>query len=143
MPWNQPPEYTVHSRAEQKAKTLRRQMTEPEKRLWWHLRHRLPVARSHFRRQVAIGPYIVDFCCFSARLVVEVDGGQHGFDDAIAHDARRTAYLQTHGFRVLRFWNHEVMRGIDIVLETIFAALSTTTPTPDPSPQGGGENRAP
>jgi very-short-patch-repair endonuclease len=145
MPWNQPPNYAASSRAKANAKALRREMTGPEKRLWWHLRHRLSLEGSHFRRQVAIGPYVVDFCCLPARLVIEVDGNQHGFDGALAYDAKRTAYLEGQGFRVLRFGNHEVMRGIDVVLETIHAALAMATPTPlalrasRPSPQGGGE----
>src|SRR5215216_1132191 len=98
MPWNQPPNYSVSSRAKTNAKALRRQMTEPEKRLWWHLRHRLPVEGSHVRRQVAIGTYVVDFCCLPARLVIEVDGNQHGFDDALAYDVTRTAFLKAQGF---------------------------------------------
>jgi very-short-patch-repair endonuclease len=142
MPWNQPPAYAVSSRAKENAKALRRQMTEPEKRLWWHLRHRLPVEGSHFRRQVAIGNYIVDFCCLPARLILEVDGNQHGFDGALAYDAKRTGYLESQGFRVLRFGNHEVMREMNVVLDTIHAALVVPTPTPDPSPQGGGETEA-
>jgi very-short-patch-repair endonuclease len=98
-------------------------MTEPEKRLWWHLRHRLPVEGSHFRRQVAIGPYVADFCCLTARLVVEVDGNQHGFDANLARDDARTAVLAAEGFHVLRFANADVTRAIDAVLDTIAAAL--------------------
>jgi very-short-patch-repair endonuclease len=114
-------------------------MTEPERRLWWHLRHRLPVEGSHFRRQVVIGPYIADFCCLRARLIVEVDGNQHGFDAEIAYDARRTAYLEEQGFRVVRFSNRDVMTEIEVVLDTVYAALARATSTPNPSPQGGGE----
>jgi len=121
------------------ARALRRSMTEPERRLWWHLRHRLPVEGSHFRRQVVIGPYIADFCCPRARLIVEVDGNQHGFDAEIAYDARRTAYLEEQGFRVVRFSNRDVMTEIEVVLDTVYAALARATPTPNPSPQGGGE----
>jgi very-short-patch-repair endonuclease len=139
MPWNQAPAKPVSSRAVVNAKALRRDMTEPERRLWWHLRHRLPLEDSHFRRQVAIGPFIADFCCLAARLIVEVDGNQHGFDEAVARDARRTSYLEGQGFRVLRFSNRDVMTEIDVVLDTIDAALAGATPTPGPSPQGGGE----
>jgi very-short-patch-repair endonuclease len=139
MPWNQAPAKPVSSRAVVNAKALRRDMTEPERRLWWHLRHRLPLEDSHFRRQVAIGPFIADFCCLAARLIVEVDGNQHGFDEAVARDARRTSYLEGQGFRVLRFSNRDVMTEIDVVLGTIYAALAGATPTPGPSPQGGGE----
>lgn len=99
-------------------------MTEPERRLWWNLRHHLPVTESHFRRQVALGPYVVDFCCHSARLVIEVDGGQHSRDGDLAYDAKRTAVLEAQGYRVLRFSNAAVMREIDSVLDTIFMALA-------------------
>ena len=121
------------------ARSLRRTLTEPETRLWRHLRKRLPLTDTHFRRQVAIGSYVADFCCHGAKLVVEVDGGQHTTDDATAYDSRRTAFLAGQGFRVLRFSNAEVMQNMEAVLDTIYAALARTTPTPSPSPQGGGE----
>ena len=73
-----------------RARALRHRMTEPEKRLWRHLRQCLPLERTHFRRQVPIEGYVVDFCCLGARLVVEVDGNQHGFDAAMQRDAART-----------------------------------------------------
>jgi len=151
MPWNEPPKTFVAARAQTNAKKLRRALTEPEKRLWWHLSHRLPVEGSHFRRQVALGPYVADFCCLSARLIVEVDGEQHGFEAGSAYDARRDAYLQSEGFRVLRFSNRMVLREIDTVLDTIHAALAASDaplpdsagqaeppPPPAPSPQRGG-----
>jgi very-short-patch-repair endonuclease len=121
------------------AKRLRAEMTEPERRLWWSLRHAIPLAGTHFRRQTPIGPYVADFCCLKARLIIEVDGGQHGSEEGKAHDLTRTRYFEAHGFRELRFWNHEVMREMPSVIETIFNALVATPPTPDPSPQGGGE----
>jgi very-short-patch-repair endonuclease len=139
MPWNEAPAKPVSSRAAANAKALRRDMTEPKRRLWWHVLHRLPLEGSHFRRQVAIGPYIADFCCLAARLIVEVDGNQHGFEEALARDAKRTSYLEGQGFRILRFSNRDVMTEIDVVLNTIHAALAGATPTPGPSPQGGGE----
>jgi very-short-patch-repair endonuclease len=86
---------------------------------------------------VAIGRYVADFCCLKAKLIVEVDGNQHGYDANIARDQRRTAYLASQGYTVLRFSNREVMTETNGVLEAIYARLST--PTPDPSPQGGGE----
>jgi very-short-patch-repair endonuclease len=121
-------------------------MTEAEKRLWWHL-DRVPVEGTHFRRQAAIGPYVVDFVCHGSKLVIEVDGSQHGLDQALQSDADRSAWLSSQGYRVLRFWNNEVLTQVDVVLDTIYAALYTTspngaradTPTPSPSPQGGGE----
>ncbi|HYF54273.1 MAG TPA: DUF559 domain-containing protein [Salinarimonas sp.] len=138
MPWNDPSAFSATPAARTNARILRRALTGPEKRLWKALRQRLPVDGSHFRRQVALGRYVADFCCLKARLVVEVDGNQHGTDDVLAYDAARTAALEAQGFRVLRFSNRDVMTGIDVVLDTIFAALATPTPTPGPSPQGGG-----
>ena len=139
MPRTRKPE-TIRSRS------LRRRLTGAEKLLWRHL-GRVPVEQTHFRRQAAIGPYVVDFACHQARLVVEVDGAQHGFEPNRRRDAARTRWLESQGYRVLRFWNHEVIGGIDVVLDTIYAALYTApptgfgadTPTPGPSPQGGGE----
>lgn len=120
-------------------------MTEAEKRLWWHL-ERVPVEGTHFRRQATLGPYVADFICHGAKLIIEVDGAQHGYDEGLRTDATRTAWLSAQGYRVLRFWNHEVMTQIEVVLDTIHSALRTTssndsayTPTPRPSPQGGGE----
>ncbi|MGY2049527.1 endonuclease domain-containing protein [Methylobacterium sp. JK268] len=130
MTWQRSSTTSATSRTKAHARTLRRAMTEPEKRLWWHLRHRLPVEGSHFRRQVAIGPSIADVCCLSARLVVEVDGDQHGHDSHLIHDARRTAALEAQGFRVLRFTNAEVMRATDTVLDTILAGLPAPVTEP-------------
>ncbi len=119
---------------------MRRELTEPERKLWKALRLRLPIDGTHFRRQVPLGSYIADFCSHRAKLVIEVDGNQHGDDQSIARDAIRTAQIEAQGYRVLRFSNHDVVLAIDSVLDTIFAALNVT-PTPDPSPQGGGEAR--
>jgi very-short-patch-repair endonuclease len=102
----------------------------------------MPVSGTHFRRQVHIGPYVADFCCLRARLIVEVDGDQHGYDDCIARDRNRTAYLASQGYTVLRFSNPEVMTATENVLEAIYAQLNISTPTPNPSPQGGGERAA-
>src|SRR3712207_6216441 len=111
MPWHQPPRKPVEPRAARQAKALRRSLTEPERRLWWHLRHRLAIEGTHFRRQVALGSYVVDFCCLARKLIFEVDGNQHGSDQGAAYDGKRTALLEAQGFRVLRFSNFEVMRG--------------------------------
>lgn len=106
-----------------RAKELRRNPTEAEARLWARLRsHRL--AGFGFRRQHAIGPYIVDFCAPRAKLIVEVDGSQHL--DQEHYDAVRTQFLQDKGYRVLRFWNHEVLADIDTVMAVIFVALQGT-----------------
>jgi len=107
----------------QRAATMRRAPTEPERRLWWALRHSLKLEGAHFRRQVVIGRAIVDFACTSTRTIVELDGEQHGFDGALAHDAQRTKKLEAAGWRVLRFWNGQVARELDQVLETIRAAV--------------------
>jgi very-short-patch-repair endonuclease len=80
--------------------------------------------RGHFRRQAPIGPYVADFCCVASKLIIEVDGNQHGYDINAAHDEHRTSYLKNHGFRVIRFTNREVMTAIEVVLETILAALN-------------------
>lgn len=111
------------------AKTLRRNMTDAERCLWKHLRaHRLHGEK--FKRQQPIGPYIVDFVCFDARLIIEIDGGQHLDNDA---DRLRDTWLKEHGFRVLRFWNNEVLSEA-AVLERILEYLP---PLPNPSPTGG------
>jgi len=102
------------------------------------LRHR-PTDGTHFRRQVPTGPYIADFCCLKAKLVLEVDGNQHGYDENLVKDARQTAYLESLGDSILRFSNREVMTSINGVLQAIYAQLGTATPTPHPSPQGGEE----
>jgi very-short-patch-repair endonuclease len=120
------------------AKAMRREMTEAERKLWKGLRWRLMTERTHFRRQVPLGPYIVDFCSHGAKLIIEVDGNQHGDDASTTYDALRTAFLESQGYRVLRFANHDVMTATESVLDTVAAAI---TPTPDPSPQGGGEAR--
>ena len=114
-------------------------MTDAERRLWAHLRHGVPLASGHFRRQFAVGPYIADFVHLGGRLIVEVDGEQHGLDAGRRHDETRDRYLVQQNFRVMRFSNRDVLTGIDSVLEAIVAALATATPTPTPSPQGGGE----
>lgn len=116
-----------------RAKRLRSASTEAETRLWSHLRaHRLNGLK--FKRQKPLGPYIVDFVCLECKLIVEVDGGQHA--EAIGYDMRRDAWLETQGFRVLRFWNNEVLGETEAVLEKIQeGALS-----PGPSPtRGRGE----
>ncbi|MCS3806456.1 very-short-patch-repair endonuclease [Chromobacterium alkanivorans] len=102
------------------AKSLRRNMTDAEQLLWKQLRaHRLNGEK--FRRQQIIGPYIVDFVHFGARLIIEADGGQHHESRS---DAARDAWLQTQGFSIMRFWNHDILRNRDTVLETIWQALN-------------------
>ena len=88
--------------------------------LWRHIRGKR-FSGFKFRRQQPIGPYIVDFVCLDRKLVIEADGGQHG--DTIAYDAARTAWLETQGFRVLRFWNNDVLLRPEVVLDSILSAL--------------------
>ena len=98
------------------AAQLRTQSTDAEKRLWGALRNR-QLAGYKFRRQFPIPPYIADFICLEMRLIIELDGGQHA--DAAAYDAARTAFLEQQGFRVLRFWNNDVLGNTEGVLEEI------------------------
>jgi very-short-patch-repair endonuclease len=92
-----------------------------------------------FRRQVAIGPHIIDFACLKQRLLIEADGGQHNDDVHKKQDSDRDAWLAGEGYRVIRFWNHDVLADTDAVLEVIWRALyQRPEPPPLPSPQGGG-----
>jgi very-short-patch-repair endonuclease len=100
------------------ARTLRRNQTDVERKLWQHLRNRR-LENIKFARQETIGSYIADFCARDLKLVIELDGGQHGTDDGIAADALRTEVIERFGYRVVRFWNGDVMENIDGVLETI------------------------
>jgi very-short-patch-repair endonuclease len=102
------------------ARQLRGQMTDAERRLWYFLRRR-NLGGYKFRRQQIIGRYIVDFVCLQKRLIVEVDGSQHV--DQAPRDAQRTAWLESQGFRVIRFWNDEVLRETRSVCDEICRAL--------------------
>jgi very-short-patch-repair endonuclease len=135
---------TVPPRQAAFAKDMRQDMTGPERKLWKALRWRVPIEGTHFRRQVSLGPYIADFCSYGAKIVIEVDGNQHGTVESGEQDAIRTAFMEAQGYRVLRFSNRDVMLIIDIVLDTIAAALSTTsTPDPSPTPSPSLRNRLP
>ena len=118
--------------ANERARQLRRNRTEAERRLWWKLRE-LKQIGFKLRQQVPIDHYIVDFACLSERLIVEVDGGTHSSDDETRRDAARERYLREQGFRIVRVWNSDVTRNMEGVMDTIVAALHT--PTPDPSPR--------
>jgi very-short-patch-repair endonuclease len=100
------------------ARQMRKRMTDAEMRLWYRLR---PM-RAHglaFRRQSALGVYVADFECRKAKLVVEVDGAQHDQPDAQKHDTERTRWLESQGYKVLRFANHDVLRYTDVVIDQI------------------------
>jgi len=121
-----------------RARALRRDATEAEKKLWQHLRQS-PFKEHHFRRQATIGPYFADFAAHQAKIAVEVDGGHHSDS---ASDEVRTQYLEANGYRVLHFWNNDVLANMSGVLSAIDAVLNADRPpTPDPSPPqaGGGE----
>jgi len=113
-----------------RARQLRREQTEAEKRLWAGLRAR-QLQGYKFRRQFVIGSVIVDFCCFEKRIVVELDGGQHAEQEAA--DQVRSWFLYSRGYRVLRFWNNEIDRDLDGVLTRIDEALRETSPPGGPS----------
>lgn len=117
-----------------RARELRKNATEAELCLWRHLRGRR-FAAFKLRRQRAIGVYIVDFVCLERGLIVELDGGQHA-KQTKSYDERRDAFLHRAGYRVLRFWNNDVMNNLDGVLTTIGTALGTD-PHPNPLPQAG------
>ena len=102
-----------------KARALRNSPTDAERRLWFHLRKR-SLRGFKFRRQFPIAGFIADFACIEAQLVVELDGGQHA--DAVAYDAMRTRKLQANGYRVLRFWNNDVLARTPAVMEVILRA---------------------
>ena len=115
------------------ARRLRHDMTDAERRLWHYLRRR-QLLGYRFRRQFPIGPYIVDFACLEAKLIIEVDGSQH-FD--ATGDVARTERLHEHGYQVLRFWNNDVLMRMQQVLAAIHDALGTTGPHPSLPPQAG------
>ena len=146
-----------------RARTLRRNSTDAERRLWRALREQLPDYK--WRRQMPLGPYFVDFACFARKLVIELDGGQHA--QAVACDAARTRFIEAEGYRLLRFWNNDLLENCDGVLARIAESLSlgrgkeqrklregevephssprhcssrhsVSSPSPNPLPQGEG-----
>jgi very-short-patch-repair endonuclease len=125
------------------ARSLRSDATPAERVLWQQLRM-LRSEGFHFRRQVPMSGFIADFACHSAKPVIELDGGQHG--EAIDYDARRTAVLARHGYRVLRFWNNEVFEALEGVVDRIRHELGLTTvfrhaaATPTPPHKGEGDS---
>jgi very-short-patch-repair endonuclease len=113
------------------ARSLRKNQTDAERLLWSRLRRR-QLAGFKFRRQHQVGLYICDFACVDALVIVELDGSQHA--ESLDYDLRRDRFLKSAGFEVLRFWNIEVMMGIEPVLDTVFAALEKRS---DPSAPAG------
>ena len=115
------------------ARRLRSASTDAELALWERLRARR-LMQMKFRRQFPISGYYADFVCLEKKLVIELDGGQHA--DRMAQDAHRTAVLAKSGFRILRFWDNEVLKNIDAVLEEILRSVEAP-PSPQPSPASG------
>lgn len=124
-----------------KARKLRRNSTDVERRLWHRIRDK-QIDEFRFRRQRPIGRYIVDFICLEAKLIVELDGGQHATSDE--YDKSRTAFLESLGYRVVRFWNNEVTENMDGVLQRLHENLlrSRTNPTLTLPLAGEGTDRA-
>lgn len=106
-----------------RARRLRRAMADAERKLWWHLRE-LPVGGTHFGRQATIGPYFADFACHHCKLVIVIDGGQHAVAGHATADAERTRFLESRGYRVLRFWNNDVLQNTEGVMTTIHDAMT-------------------
>lgn len=104
-----------------RARELRKNMTDAERTLWRYLRLR-QFSGNKFRRQQPIGKYIVDFVCFENKLIIEVDGGQHS--EQIVYDLERSTWLEGQGFRILRFWDSQVLKETEAVKEKIFEALN-------------------
>ena len=121
------------------AKTLRHNLTDAEKKLWYHLRAHRFMGRK-FKRQKPIGRYVVDFVCLEKKLIIELDGGQHA--ENLEYDQARDAWLHSQGYTVLRFWNNEMMDEMEGVLERIRLAIEheavfSATLSPGPSPVNG------
>ena len=109
------------------ARALRTNSTDAERKLWCRLR-RKQMNNMRFRRQQPVGPYVADFLCASAKLIVELDGSQHGLAENIVHDAIRTRWLEANGYQVLRFPNEDVFKRIEDVLYAIDLIVQARTP---------------
>ncbi len=107
----------------ERRRELRRNQTEAEKALWKLIRAR-QVQGMKFFRQYSVGPYIIDFYCPTLKLAIELDGGQHNYDEIRKIDNVRTDYLKAHGIDVIRFWNHEVLQHLDSVVAKIAEEIS-------------------
>ncbi|MGN6357283.1 MAG: endonuclease domain-containing protein [Novosphingobium sp.] len=118
-----------YSRPTARSRELRRDMTDAERLLWGHLRSR-QTAGARFNSQFPIGQFICDFVCREKRLVIELDGGQHAVQ--AEYDERRTRFLEAQGYRVIRFWNHEVvgnLAGVLMVIEQTLADMRSPSPS--------------
>ncbi len=126
-------------RTTQKARSLRQNMTKAEVILWTHLRRRA-VEGARFRRQHPIGPYIADFACATCKLVVEVDGATHSTPEELAYDSRRTKYLNSEGWSVIRVTNSDIYENIDGVWRTIAAQLAPPARSARDLPMNGEDS---
>ncbi len=125
----------------QKAKQLRSNSTDAERNLWAHIRNRR-LEGWKFRRQLPVGRFIVDFACAELRIIVEIDGGQHA--EQIIYDLNRTKILQSKGYKVVRFWNNEVLGNIEGVLEALTLTLSQRErELANPLSEGEGTSKPP
>ncbi len=132
------PVWHIRASTRDNALRLRRNATDAERLIWKELRaHRLDGAG--FRRQTPVGPFIVDFICHAARLIIEIDGGQHYEPPGLAADAARDSYLKAAGFDILRFSNTDVLTNLPGVLETILVFARKKNPLPASPASGGGE----
>jgi very-short-patch-repair endonuclease len=120
------------------AKRLRHEQTEAEQMLWARLRN-MQLEGAKFRRQQPVGVYVVDFVSFGKKLVVEIDGGQHNETPTRERDEQRTKRLEANGFRVMRFWNNDVLLNPEGVLTKISEALAEVSPSPSLSHRGRGK----
>ncbi len=124
------PRSGTHQRQGRRARHLRGDQTEAEKRVWRKIRAKL-LGGAKFGRQAPIDGYVVDFCSFNHRLIIDIDRGHHALYRQSEYDHERTRHLEAQGFRVVRFWNNEVIENLDGVLETIVrAARETKSPSP-------------
>jgi very-short-patch-repair endonuclease len=126
----------VRTRPTKRAQQLRNNATDAERKLWRHLSSR-QVEGFKFSRQMPIGPFICDFLCRERQLIIELDGGQHAQSQ---RDTSRTAYLEREGYRVIRFWNNDVLGNVEGVIQVIGEALQASTP-PTPSRVREGTSR--
>jgi very-short-patch-repair endonuclease len=117
---------TIDSFRRATARGLRTNSTAAETLMWRELR-KLETRGTHFRRQAAIGPYVADFACLASRLVIEVDGSQHGEEPNRLRDEKRKRWLEAEGYRVLRFWNNDITQNPTGVMELVYAALYGAT----------------
>lgn len=113
--------------ANENARALRKRLTPQEVKLWVKLRELKPLG-FHFRRQAPIGRYIVDFVSFRSQVIIESDGGQHGMPDGARSDQVRDAFLQSQGFKILRFWNSDIDTNLTGVMESVLSALNGLPP---------------